>query len=313
MNKYLSRLKYAIKTKTLKFELIKYRRNKDLKTKFEKVKRRIEKSSYLQDVFKQDKFSSTIQDNKKPKIFVFWYDGFIIAPSIVQLCYQSLVDKYSKNFLIVQIDKTNLEAISKIDSSLIDKFKKNKISVQMLSDILRFKLIYEYGGIWLDATIMLHDKSFDLTKFIDSYFNTTNNLINNKDVFTYKEYLTNWTGFFIYGKKGNNLAYYIYNMFLFYINKYHYYPYFLIDMFLMIAKINKLDNSLLNKFPSKDEDVFFVFNNRNKLVNEFTNLEKKFKIPQKLIWRIDIDNLNKDTILGKYILEIKEDIYKQDK
>ena len=45
----------------------------------------------------------------------------------------------------------------------------DNINLSMKSDLIRLNLLYNYGGVWLDATILLNDNLDWLIKFTDKY------------------------------------------------------------------------------------------------------------------------------------------------
>ena len=44
---------------------------------------------------------------------------------------------------------------------IVQRFNEGKITLTHLSDILRAKLLYQYGGLWLDATYFISDERFE--------------------------------------------------------------------------------------------------------------------------------------------------------
>ena len=41
--------------------------------------------------------------------------------------------------------------------SITDKFNGGKISIANYSDVIRMALLYQYGGYWIDSTVLLSD------------------------------------------------------------------------------------------------------------------------------------------------------------
>jgi hypothetical protein len=90
--------------------------------------------------------------NKKgeiPQIIWFlWFQGFDNAPLIVQKCFETWKENnfgWQVNFL----DEDNLNNF--IDFDLSDK-RLLRLGRTQLSDLVRLKLLYEYGGVWVDST-----------------------------------------------------------------------------------------------------------------------------------------------------------------
>jgi len=98
-------------------------------------------------------------------IWVCWWDGEDKMPTIVKACYDSL-QKHSGLHPVQLINKYNFNDFITIPQFIIEKVNNGKISVTHFSNIVRANLLYEYGGIWLDATIMvLKDISLEKTSF----------------------------------------------------------------------------------------------------------------------------------------------------
>lgn len=87
-------------------------------------------------------------------IFIFWWQGEKEAPEIVRACINS-VKRHAGKHTINIIDKNNFKDYVDIPDYILESFKEGKISITHLSDVLRFNLLYEYGGIWIDATVYL--------------------------------------------------------------------------------------------------------------------------------------------------------------
>lgn len=91
------------------------------------------------------------------KIWLLWWQGgesFNDNP-LISKCVQRL--KALDNFEIHILSKENIADF--IDISDVLPFI-NKTSVQFISDVIRFRLLEKYGGIWLDLSSYLLDNSF---------------------------------------------------------------------------------------------------------------------------------------------------------
>jgi hypothetical protein len=115
-------------------------------------------------------------------------------PPIIRACYDS-VQKYRGQHPVHLITKSNCADFVSIPYHIMKKLNSGLITVTHFSDILRTVLLYEYGGIWMDATILV-------TEAID---------FNNLKFYTMKETLktdniskARWAGFFLaIGSRGN--------------------------------------------------------------------------------------------------------------
>jgi len=93
-------------------------------------------------------------------IFFMWWQGLNNMPDVVKLCYSQLckcsgfhpiIFLCEKNFKDVYFNMVKQE----VDSNILDSYYLNHIKIQHLADILRNKLLYNCGGIWVDATVFL--------------------------------------------------------------------------------------------------------------------------------------------------------------
>ena len=89
-------------------------------------------------------------------IWVFWWQGKDRMPSLVEKCYQSVIRNKGRRHVIL-ITKDNIKQYATIPDYIYEKVNNGEITLTHLSDILRFNLLNEYGGLWIDSTIYLTD------------------------------------------------------------------------------------------------------------------------------------------------------------
>lgn len=96
-------------------------------------------------------------------IWIFWWQGIDQMPKIVKSCYDSVL-RHANNHKVILVTKNNFKNYTDIEDRILDYVNDNKISLTAFSDVLRFNLLKNNGGLWMDATIFVRD---DLK---DSYF-----------------------------------------------------------------------------------------------------------------------------------------------
>ncbi|QES89190.1 capsular polysaccharide synthesis protein [Rhizosphaericola mali] len=112
-------------------------------------------------VFQSNNLSNTIDKTRKsvPKIiWTYWHDG--IPTGVADACIKSWK---------VQMPDYNINIITKVSLfEYLPDFPKlnSKIPLSNLSDVIRLMLLNKFGGIWMDATILLQES-------IDSYVQFT--------------------------------------------------------------------------------------------------------------------------------------------
>ena len=84
------------------------------------------------------------------RAFTIWFQGEYNAPDLVKSCFRSM-RRHLKQELVVLDEKTIFDWIS-LPDYIVKKWKEGKILNTQFSDICRVELLYQHGGIWLDAT-----------------------------------------------------------------------------------------------------------------------------------------------------------------
>lgn len=85
-------------------------------------------------------------------IWQYWAQGYDNIPEIVRHCLDT-VDKYASGYTIIRLSDANLNDYLELPEYIADK--RNIYSFAFFSDLLRVMLLSVYGGLWLDATVML--------------------------------------------------------------------------------------------------------------------------------------------------------------
>lgn len=215
-------------------------------------------------------------------VFVFWWDGFEKAPLLVRRCLKSVRSAH-KDCTVIPISKNNYQEYTDIHPIILRDYNAGKISVQTFSDILRFNLLKNNGGVWIDATIYF-EREYNLIdrlkdKAIESVCFSTS-----AEFLKYNDEVCSWSGYFFASRKNSVFTQCMDTIFREYYLKYHTYSiYFFIDAALMICKLNGIDNAALSKIHTNDADMTLL----SKLLNHpYDPMYRKHiaRIPQKLAW-----------------------------
>ncbi|MCI9078948.1 MAG: hypothetical protein HFH68_08500 [Lachnospiraceae bacterium] len=133
---------------------------------FEDKNFEVKLSDYNDYVYIRDKYSSYVDLRKQKSgkdsgiIWLLWFQGWDNAPAIVIKCSNS-VKKYGRGRQIVYLDEKNYTNYVDIPEDIRIMYKDGIISDAHFSDILRLELLKKYGGLWLDATVLLTDELED--------------------------------------------------------------------------------------------------------------------------------------------------------
>lgn len=90
----------------------------------------------------------------KSTIWVCWWDGYEAMPPLVKVCYKSIT-KYACTHPVELITKHNFKDFISIPEHVLKKVETGIMTVTHFSNMVRANLLYEHGGIWMDATILV--------------------------------------------------------------------------------------------------------------------------------------------------------------
>ncbi len=95
-------------------------------------------------------------ENSEKIIWQYWGQGFSKddVPEIVQMCFDS-VDKYKGTYRIIRLCDEDLHEYIELPEDIWNKYRMGLVGATHFSDLIRIALLTAYGGVWLDATILL--------------------------------------------------------------------------------------------------------------------------------------------------------------
>lgn len=141
--------------------------------------------------------SSKLTDN----IYVMWWQGLEKAPKLVQNNIKRMQDVFGKENVYI-INQKNWKKYCSISDNIIHKFESGKISITALSDIIRFNLLRNTGGLWIDSTVILNGNCKEL---ISNYNDNNFFSISNQDKDYHYISKSRWTAWMIGGKPSYSL------------------------------------------------------------------------------------------------------------
>jgi hypothetical protein len=143
---------------------------------------------------------STLNKNSKllNNIYVMWWQGMDNAPALIINNIQRMKRIFGKDNVHIITEK-NWKQYCSIPNTIIEKFNVGKVSIAALSDVIRFNLLKEHGGLWIDSTVILNNKCKDiLSQYNDNGFFTISNFEQDYHFIS----KSRWTAWFIGGKAG---------------------------------------------------------------------------------------------------------------
>lgn len=104
-------------------------------------------------------------------VWVYWGTGLEGAPEIVKACIKSFKSSFPSKNIVVLTDKELPNYVS-FPKCITDKVEDGTITKTHFSDILRAELLYRYGGLWVDATVLCtaEEKDIDRVYFSEPLF-----------------------------------------------------------------------------------------------------------------------------------------------
>ncbi len=163
-----------------------------------------------EDVF-DTKVPDIHNDQDESNIWVLWLQGEANMPELVKVCLES-VKKNAGDHKVVVLSNSNLDEYIQVTERITTLYNEGKISNAHYSDIIRMALLSQYGGIWIDATILLTSNLNDIvsgTEFFTIKNKPTGNYVSD----------CRWAGFFIATKPNNPLPVIVNKIFMRYWEK----------------------------------------------------------------------------------------------
>ena len=242
---------------------------------------------------------------KFPKIiWTMWQQGEAQMPETVKTSMKTIKDfairnGYQFNFLTDE----NLLSYVNIPKDIIEKNKRNELTSAAFSDIVRASLLYEHGGIWMDATLFVSPYA-TVEMFEGDFFS-----LNHPP--TYPEQMERtigdfkWSGFFLAGQRGGSHFKHIRDLFIYYVRKYPIFiHYLMMDYFILSEYTSNPEFRLLvEKLPVLEtaERLWFLREHANDSFDEqeWERLLKTTPI-MKTTYKINKDAL----ISGSYLYKL---------
>ena len=240
-----------------------------------------------------------------PKIiWAMWQQGEAQMPETVKSSMKTIKDFAERNGCKFHfLTDENLLSYISIPKDVIEKNKRKELSSAAFSDIVRTSLLYEYGGIWMDATLFVSPYA-TLEMFEGNFFSFNHPPIHADKMERYiNDY--KWSAFCLAGKKGRPYFKHVRDLFIYFVRKYPIFiNYLMIDYFILSEYTSNPEFRLLvNKLPVLEpaERMYFLREHANDVFdeNEWEEVLKTTPI-MKTTYKI-----NKDTLIpGSYLYKL---------
>ncbi|ELY4517946.1 capsular polysaccharide synthesis protein [Cronobacter muytjensii] len=202
---------------------------------------------------------ATVPQARSRIIWICWFQGLDQAPELVKRCIES-VKQHTPDASTIVLTDDNIPQYLTLPDHITAKYQAGLISKAQYSDIVRCSLLYQYGGIWMDATVFMTrplPESFYENAFSSLRFDGVG-----RESALSQGY---WTAYFLAAQKGNSLVKFVRDI-LYRYWQYHddLIEYFLIDYSFLYAR---------EKVPAFREwmDAQPVTGNHRFLIRQFIN------------------------------------------
>ena len=226
---------------------------------------------------KEAKIDESSSENREvltefPKIiWTMWQQGETQMPETVKASMKTIKDFAKRNSCeFYLLTDENLADFINIPTDITEKYKKKELSAAHYSDIVRFSLLYQYGGIWMDATLFV--SSYATAEMFEGVFFSLYHppLDTNKMERTICDY--KWSGFFLAGQKGGSHFKHIRDLYIYYVRKYPIFIHYLIMDYFIFSEYasNPEFRLLVDKLPVLEtaEKMWFLREHADKLFDE---------------------------------------------
>ena len=114
--------------------------------------RAIRKSAgrYLSEYVKAQVPEDTPPHDEPRRVFSIWLQGESSAPGLVKSCLESI--RRNAGCEVIVLDKDSIFDWISLPERIVNLWKDGRMKAAHFVDICRIELLYQYGGVWMDAT-----------------------------------------------------------------------------------------------------------------------------------------------------------------
>lgn len=237
-------------------------------------------------------------------IWTMWQQGEAQMPETVRASMKTIKDFAERNGCeFILLTNENLVDFIDIPTDIIEKYKRKELTAAHYSDIIRFSLLYQYGGIWMDATLFVSPYA-TVDMFKGDFFSLNHPPIHadeiERAIGDFK-----WSSFFLAGKKEKSYFKHIRDLYIYFIRKYPVFiHYLMLDYFILSEyKLNDEFKDLVDELPvlAPAERVWFLRDHANDIFDEnvWTEVLKTTSI-MKTTYKINPEELIPQSYLYKF-------------
>lgn len=236
-------------------------------------------------------------DENYPKsAWTMWWQGEEKAPDIVKACWSSQRKNLPAGISLRIVTEENFRDYIDIPDYILEKYGQGLILPAHLSDIVRCCLLYKYGGVWLDSTILMcgamPEKCMDYPIYTRTTFGRE---FNAKAV---------WAIWFLCAHSGEKLFRFVMEAYFYYFRHYDRIKHYLTTDYLIGIACNLFPDicGKLNRIPYNNIKAMVLGRHLDELYDEECYREyTEDTFIQKLTWHGDAYQENS---IYQYIIRI---------
>lgn len=225
--------------------------------KHERVKKYLlKKYGYVVDKYRNMAPPHSEAIGSDAPIWIVWYQGEENAPETVRMCIES-VRRHSGSHPVILLTRDSIGEYVKIPDHITEKLESGSVTLTHFSDILRFALLLQCGGIYLDATTLVtSDGAFCFDEL--PLYTCRTGIRPELDVAKGL-----WVSYIFAGGKGNGLASYMTEMFSEYWKKEDkLITYLLVDCAIALAYENiPWVREMIDSLPESNSEIYELEDN----------------------------------------------------
>ena len=130
--------------------------------------------NYYSKVYEK-RLQTTIESQFHQCIWSAWLQGENEAPDVIRLTLAS-IRKNAGTHRVIVLTNENIHDYIEVPAVILDKHRSGIIGNAHFADIVRMMILAKYGGLWLDATMLLHEP-IDESAFSREFFSVGLNKI----------------------------------------------------------------------------------------------------------------------------------------
>ena len=204
-------------------------------------------------------------------IWTMWQQGEANMPEVVKASTKTIKDFARRNGCeFILLTDENLVDFIDIPTDIIEKYGRKELTAAHYSDIIRFSLLNQYGGIWMDATLYVSPYA-TLEMFEGEFFS-----LNHPPIMPEKLERAigdfKWSGFLLAGKKEKSYFKHIRDLYIYFIRKYPVFiHYLMMDYFILSEyELNDEFKDLVDELPvlAPAERVWFLRDHANDIFDD---------------------------------------------